>query len=56
MHFITYVWEWPGHKVSIRTFLGKEAAVEKAVAYFPGNADAEAFIRNNEPTETPDQN
>lgn len=54
MHFITYVWEWPGHKVSIRTFQGRDAAIKKAIAYFPGNEDVAEYIRNNQPVEVPD--
>ena len=54
MTFITYSWQWLNNNVNIRTFQGKEAAVQKALAYFPGDQVAIDFITQNQPTEMPD--
>lgn len=51
---VTYRWVWKAADNSERvaqvsTFQSKERAVEIAISNFPGDADAEAYIRNNEP-------
>lgn len=54
-----YLWEWKtddnnNRKIEISTFQNKEAALEKALAYFPTDQKARNYIIMTEPIITDD--
>ena len=52
--FTTYVWRWSNKNVNIRTMFGQDAAVQKAIAYFPNDAVSQEYILNTPPLINPD--